>query len=65
MTHAFCADFGMDKPLPIEELKEKYIQLSRQYLEQLNQGKSAEELKDLLREIRSLAGQIKELENSG
>lgn len=55
----------MDKPLPIEELKEKYIQLSRQYLEQLNQGKSAEELKDLLREIRSLADQIKELENSG
>ena len=55
----------MDKPIPLEELKEKYIQISRQYLDQLHHGKSADQLTDLLHAIQSLGRQIDELEKQG
>lgn len=53
----------MDKASHLAYLKEKYIQLSRQYLDGLQQGRSVSDLKDLADVIRTLITEIEQLEN--
>jgi hypothetical protein len=52
----------MNKELHLEYLRSKYIDLSRQYLNELHAGKTKEQLKDLAEVIGILIKEIEELE---
>ncbi len=52
----------MDKQKQVEHLRTKYIELSRQYLTQLQSGKTISELKDLADLIGSLVAEIDVME---
>jgi len=58
----------MDKETHLHYLREKYIQLSRQYLQELQSGKKIRELEDMAELISSLVVEIdayeQELNNS-
>jgi hypothetical protein len=53
----------MEKAVHLEYLRGKYIQLSRQYLDELNNGKTIEQLKDLADVISTLIAEMEILEN--
>jgi hypothetical protein len=53
----------MDKELHLEFLRRKYIELSRTYLNELQAGKTTEELKDLAEVIGILIKEIEQLES--
>jgi hypothetical protein len=53
---------GMDKQEHLQYLKEKYIELSRQFLSELQNGKSIHMLKDLSAVINTLLKEIDVLE---
>jgi hypothetical protein len=52
----------MEKEAHLEFLRQKYIDLSRQYLTALHEGTSIEQLKDLADVIRILISEIETLE---
>lgn len=52
----------MDKQEHLRYLKEKYIELSRQFLQELQNGKSIHMLRDLSSVINTLLKEIDELE---
>jgi hypothetical protein len=52
----------MEREVHLEFLKQKYIQLSRQYLTGLHEGRTVEQLKDLADLIRVLISEIEILE---
>jgi hypothetical protein len=54
----------MDKQAHLQYLKEKYIELSRQFLLELQNGKSIHMLRDLSTVINTLLKEIDELEKS-
>lgn len=55
----------MDKQAHLQYLKEKYIELSRQFLVELQNGKSIHMLRDLSTVINTLLKEIDELEKTG
>lgn len=52
----------MDKQEHLRYLKEKYIELSRQFLQELQNGKSIHMLRDLSAVINTLLKEIDEME---
>ena len=54
----------MDKQEHLRYLKEKYIELSRQFLQELQNGKSIHMLRDLSAVINTLLKEIDELETT-
>jgi hypothetical protein len=52
----------MDKEIHLQYLRGKYIELSRKYLNELHQGKSKEQLKDLADVIKQLIEEMERLE---
>ena len=54
----------MDKQQHLQYLKEKYIELSRQFLLELQNGKSIHMLRDLSTVINTLLKEIDELEKA-
>jgi hypothetical protein len=54
----------MDKKEHLQYLKEKYIELSRQFLKELQDGKSIHMLRDLSAVINTLLQEIDQLEKS-
>jgi hypothetical protein len=52
----------MDKELHLAFLRGKYLQLSRQYLNELHSGKTTAQLKDLATVINQLISEIETLE---
>lgn len=63
MIHAFCGNAGMDRVGQLEFLRSKYIQFSRQYIEQLRKGKTTQELKDIADVIKVIITEMEILEN--
>jgi hypothetical protein len=54
----------MNKELHLEYLRSKYIDLSRQYLNELHAGKTIKQLKDLAEVIGILIKEIEQLESA-
>jgi hypothetical protein len=52
----------MEKEAHLEFLRQKYIELSRQYLTALHEGKTIDQMKDLADVIRILITEIEILE---
>ena len=55
----------MDKQEHLRYLKQKHSELSRQFLLELNEGKSIQLLKDISTVINTLLQEIEALENTG
>lgn len=55
----------MDKQEHLRYLKQKHSELSRQFLLELNDGKSIQLLKDISAVITTLLQEIEALENTG
>lgn len=60
----FVMEELMDKQTHLDYLKEKYIQLSRQFLGELQNGKSIHMLRDLSSVINTLLKEIDALEKA-
>lgn len=54
-----------DQQAHLEYLKSKYLELSRQFLKELNEGKSIHLLKGLSSVITTILNEIEEMEKSG
>lgn len=52
----------MDKETHLQNLREQYLQLSRQYLQELQNGKTIQNLKDMSMVINTLVSEIDAIE---